>query len=42
MKYSWMMTLPGFGPHVSSTVLATTGNPFRFETRKKASRNGRL
>ena len=34
-EYSWMLTIPGFGPYVSSIVLATIGNPFRFENRKK-------
>ena len=34
-EYSWMLTIPGFGPYVSSIVLATIGNPFRFKSRKQ-------
>lgn len=34
-EYRWMLTIPGFGPYVSSIVLATIGNPFRFKNRKQ-------
>ena len=34
-EYSWMLTIPGFGPYVSSIVLATIGDPFRFNNRKQ-------
>ena len=34
-EYSFLMTIPGFGPYISSLVLATIGNPFRFENRKQ-------
>ncbi len=30
-EYSYLLTIPGFGPDVSSKVLAAIGNPFRFE-----------
>ena len=29
--YSYLLTIPGFGPDVSSKVLGAIGNPFRFE-----------
>jgi transposase len=29
-EYSLLMTIPGFGPDVSSKVIAAIGNPFRF------------
>ncbi|UCG66693.1 MAG: IS110 family transposase [Deltaproteobacteria bacterium] len=32
-EYSHLLTIPGFGPDVSSKVLAAIGNPFRFTTR---------
>jgi transposase len=31
-QYSYLLTIPGFGPDVSSKVLAYVGNPFRFNT----------
>jgi hypothetical protein len=31
-EYSYLLTIPGFGPDVSSKVLAAIGNPFRFNT----------
>jgi len=31
-EYSYLLTIPGFGPDVSSKVLAAIGNPFRFKT----------
>ena len=30
-EYPYLLTIPGFGPAVSSTVLGALGNPFRFE-----------
>ena len=34
-EYSCLLTIPGFGPYISATVLASIGNPFRFENRKQ-------
>ncbi len=31
-EYSYLLTIPGFGPYVASTVLAAIGNPWRFDT----------
>ena len=31
-EYSYLLTIPGFGPDVSSKVLCAIGNPFRFNT----------
>jgi transposase len=31
-EYRYLLTIPGFGPDVSSTVLAAIGNPVRFTT----------
>ena len=33
--YHYLLTMPGFGPYISSLVLAKIGNPFRFENRKQ-------
>jgi len=33
--YHSLLTIPGFGPFVSATVLANIGNPFRFSNRKQ-------
>jgi transposase len=30
-EYSYLLTIPGFGPDVSSKVLGAIGNPFRFD-----------
>ena len=30
-EYQYLLTIPGFGPAVSATVLGALGNPFRFE-----------
>jgi len=30
-EYKYLLTIPGFGPAVSSTVVAGIGNPFRFD-----------
>jgi transposase len=32
-EYHYLLTIPGFGPDVSSKTLAAIGNPFRFTTR---------
>ena len=34
-EYSCLLTIPGFGPDVSSKVLAAIGNPFRFDSEKQ-------
>jgi transposase len=35
-EYTVLLTIPGFGPFISSVVLATIGDPNRFENRKQA------
>ena len=37
-EYNYLLTIPGFGPYISSLVLAKIGNPFRFENRKQVIR----
>ena len=34
-EYSYLLSIPGFGPDVSSKVLGAIGNPFRFENGKQ-------
>jgi transposase len=34
-EYSFLLTIPGFGPEVSSVVLAAIGNPYRFSCGKQ-------
>jgi len=34
-EYSYLLTIPGFGPDVSSKVLGAIGSPFRFRTGKQ-------
>jgi len=34
-EYPCLLSIPGFGPDVSSKVLGGVGNPFRFNTRKE-------
>ena len=34
-EYRYLLTIPGFGPDVSSKVLGALGNPFRFNTREQ-------
>jgi transposase len=34
-EYSYLLTIPGFGPYISARVLASIGDPFRFEKRKQ-------
>ena len=33
--YSYLLTIPGFGPYISAKVLASIGDPFRFNNRKQ-------
>jgi len=37
-EYEYLLTIPGFGPYISSLVLSKIGNPFRFENRKQIIR----
>ena len=32
-EYNYLLTIPGFGPDVSSKILGAIGDPFRFRTR---------
>jgi len=34
-EYNYLLTIPGFGPDISSKVLGAIGNPFRFKTQKQ-------
>ena len=34
-EYNCLLTIPGFGPDVSSKVLSAIGNPFRFDNGKQ-------
>jgi transposase len=34
-EYSYLLTIPGFGPDISSKVLGAIGNPFRFNNGKQ-------
>ncbi len=34
-EYSCLLTIPGFGPDVSSKVLAAIGNPYRFDNERQ-------
>lgn len=34
-EYSYLLTIPGFGPDISAKVLAAIGNPFRFNSGKQ-------
>ena len=34
-EYSWLLTIPGFGPYVSARVLASIASPWRFDNRKQ-------
>jgi transposase len=36
--YKLLLTIPGFGPYISSLVLAALANPFRFSSRKQVVR----
>jgi transposase len=35
IEYSYLLTIPGFGPYISAKVLASIGDPFRFDNRKQ-------
>ena len=37
-EYKYLLTIPGFGPYISSLVLAKIGNPYRFENHKQVIR----
>lgn len=37
-EYKYLLTIPGFGPDVSSKVLGGIGNPFRFDNGKQILR----
>jgi transposase len=37
-EYVYLLTIPGFGPDVSSKVLGAIGNPFRFDNGKQVLR----
>jgi transposase len=34
-EYSYLLTIPGFGPYVSAAVLAAISDPFRFKNRRQ-------
>lgn len=34
-EYIYLMSIPGFGPYISARVLASIGDPFRFENRQQ-------
>jgi len=34
-EYSYLLTIPGFGPDISSKVIGSIGNPFRFDNGKQ-------
>jgi transposase len=34
-EYSYLLSIPGFGPYISARVLASIGDPFRFDNRKQ-------
>ena len=38
--YSWLLTIPGFGPYVSARVLASIASPWRFDNPKQLLRLG--
>jgi len=37
-EYSYLLSIPGFGPYISAKVLASIGDPFRFDNRKQVIR----
>jgi transposase len=37
-EYSWLLTIPGFGPYVSARVLASIADPRRFDRDKQLLR----
>jgi transposase len=34
-EYHYLLSIPGFGPDISSKVLGAIGNPFRFDNGKQ-------
>lgn len=34
-EYSWLLTIPGFGPYISARVLASIASPWRFDNHKQ-------
>ncbi len=36
--YRLLLTIPGFGPYISSLVLGVIGHPYRFESQKQVIR----
>ena len=41
-EYDFILTIPGFGPDVSSTVLGAIGDPYRFDNGKQVLKRGGL
>jgi transposase len=39
-EYSWLLSIPGFGPYVSARVLASIADPWRFDSDKQLLRLG--
>jgi len=37
-EYSYLLTIPGFGPYISAKLLAAIADPFRFENRNQVLR----
>lgn len=38
VEYEYLLTIPGFGPYISSKVIATISNPYRFENTSQVLR----
>ena len=41
-EYQYLLSIPGFGPDISSTVLGAIGDPFRFDSSKQVLKMGGL
>jgi transposase len=41
-EYQYFLSIPGFGPDISSTVLGAIGDPFRFDSSKQVLKMGGL
>lgn len=41
-EYTYLLSIPGFGPDISAKVLAAIGNPFRFENARQVLRTAGL
>lgn len=39
-EYTWLLTIPGFGPYISARVLASIASPWRFDNCKQVLRLG--